>query len=90
VGQHVVAVLELHAEHGVRERLDDRPLQHDGIFLGLGQVNLLLLFDICHPSSGGTTCATDHGMRVPDVTAAGGMPEHGHLSGIGTPPHSGG
>src|SRR5688572_22203932 len=44
VGQHRVAVLELDLEHGVRERLFDRPLEHDRIFLGLGQVELRFRF----------------------------------------------
>src|SRR5581483_11719832 len=34
---HLVAVLELHPEHGVREWLDDRPLHEDRIVLGLRQ-----------------------------------------------------
>ena len=37
VGQYLVAVLELDAEHGVRQRLDDRSLENDRVFLGLGQ-----------------------------------------------------
>ena len=37
VGQHLVAVLELDPEHGVRQRLDDRSLENDRVFLGLGQ-----------------------------------------------------
>src|SRR3954467_12391008 len=37
VGQYLVAVLELDPEHGVRQRLDDRPLEDDRVFLGLGQ-----------------------------------------------------
>jgi len=37
VGEDLVPVLELDPEHGVRERLDDRPLEDDGIFLGLRQ-----------------------------------------------------
>src|SRR3954453_7355158 len=37
VGQHLVAVLELDPEHGVRQRLDHRPLEDDRVFLGLGQ-----------------------------------------------------
>src|SRR5664280_1490242 len=41
VGQHFVAILELHPEHGVGQRLNDHSLEHDGIFLRLGQVNLL-------------------------------------------------
>ena len=40
VGQHLVAVLELDPEHGVRERLDDRPFEDDRVFLGLGQGRL--------------------------------------------------
>src|SRR5664280_1746525 len=41
VGQHFVTILELHSEHGVGQRLNHHSLEHDGIFLGLGQVNLL-------------------------------------------------
>src|SRR5436190_24173752 len=37
VGQHLVAVLELDPEHGVRERLGHRALEHDRVFFGLGQ-----------------------------------------------------
>src|SRR5215207_1631313 len=41
VRQDLVAVVQLDAEHGVRERLQDRALEHDGVFLGLGQDGLL-------------------------------------------------
>ena len=37
VREHLVAVLELHSEHGVGQRLDDRPLDQDRVVLGLGQ-----------------------------------------------------
>jgi hypothetical protein len=37
VRQHLVAVLELHPEHRVRERLDDRSLHEDRIVFGLRQ-----------------------------------------------------
>ena len=37
VRQHLVAVLELDAEHRVGKGLDDGPLEDDRIFLGLGQ-----------------------------------------------------
>ena len=40
VGQYLVAILELNAEHGVRQRFSDRSLQHDGVFLRLRQVTL--------------------------------------------------
>ena len=43
VGEHLVPVLELNPEHGVREWLDDRPFQDDRVFFGLGQDNLLQL-----------------------------------------------
>src|SRR5262245_52423456 len=33
VPEHLVAVVELHPEHGVRERLDDLPLELDLFFL---------------------------------------------------------
>src|SRR4051794_26139394 len=39
VGQDFVAVLELDLEHGIGKGLDDRPFEHDRIFLGLGQVS---------------------------------------------------
>src|SRR3954467_5394411 len=38
VGQHLMAVLQLDTEHGVGKGLDDDPLEHDRIFLGLCQV----------------------------------------------------
>jgi hypothetical protein len=38
VRKHLVAVLELDTEHRIRERLDDRSLEHDRILFGLGQV----------------------------------------------------
>src|SRR5438046_3065540 len=38
VGQHLVPVLELDTEHGIRQRLHDGALEHDRVFLGLGQV----------------------------------------------------
>ena len=37
VSQHVVAVLELDTEHGIRKRLDDRAFEHDGVVFWLGQ-----------------------------------------------------
>src|SRR5688572_8251954 len=40
VRQHLVAVLQFDLEHGVGEGLDDGPLQHDRVFLGLGQMDL--------------------------------------------------
>src|ERR1039458_6204363 len=43
VRQHLVPVLELNPEHGVGQRLHHRPVQHDGVFLGLWQVSLLVL-----------------------------------------------
>src|SRR6188472_3113449 len=41
VRQDLVAVVQLDAEHGVGEGLQDRAFQHDGVFLGLGQDRLL-------------------------------------------------
>src|SRR5215216_508902 len=41
VRQDLVAVVQLEAEHGVGERRQDRALEHDGVFLGLGQDGLL-------------------------------------------------
>src|SRR5262245_56667444 len=37
VREHLVAVVELDAEHGVRQRLDDRAFEHDRVFHRLGQ-----------------------------------------------------
>jgi len=37
VGEHLVPVLELDAEHGVGQRLDHRPLYQDRVVLGLCQ-----------------------------------------------------
>ncbi len=42
VSQHLVAVLEFDSEHRVRQRLDDRAFEHDGVFLGLRQSSLLV------------------------------------------------
>src|SRR2546429_9003132 len=41
VGEHLVPVLELDSEHGVGERLDNRPFEHDRVLFGLGQMILL-------------------------------------------------
>ena len=41
VRQHLVAVLEFDPEHRVRERLEDRPLEQDGVVFGFGQKSLL-------------------------------------------------
>src|SRR5205085_1616076 len=41
VGEHFVPVLELDSEHGVGKRLDYRPLEHDRVLFGLGQMILL-------------------------------------------------
>src|SRR2546421_922235 len=41
VGEHFVPVLELDSEHGVGERLDNGPLEHDRVLFGLGQMILL-------------------------------------------------
>jgi hypothetical protein len=38
VGENGVAVLELHAKHGVRQWLDDGSLDGERVFLGLAQV----------------------------------------------------
>src|SRR3954447_2180798 len=40
VRQYLVTVLQLDAEHGVGQRLDDRAFHHDGVFFGLWQVLL--------------------------------------------------
>ena len=41
VRQHFVSIFELYSEHRVGQWLDHRAFEHDGIFLGLGQVTLL-------------------------------------------------
>src|SRR4029079_617734 len=41
VSQHFVPVLQLDAEHRVRQRLDDRAFEHDRVFLRLRQEMLL-------------------------------------------------
>ena len=41
VRQHLVAVLELHAEHCVRQGFENRALEHDRIFFRLSQDGLL-------------------------------------------------
>src|SRR5437870_11483073 len=41
VGQHLVAVVQFDAEHGVGERFHDGALQHDRVFLGFRQMGLL-------------------------------------------------
>jgi hypothetical protein len=38
VRQYLVPVLELDSEHGVGQWLDHGAFEHDGVFLGLGQV----------------------------------------------------
>ncbi len=38
VGQDLMAVFQLHFDHGVGQRFDDRTLQYDRVLLGLGQV----------------------------------------------------
>ena len=39
--QYLVAILELNTKHGVRKRLDNGALKHDGVFFRLGQGGLL-------------------------------------------------
>src|ERR1700727_3568054 len=41
--QHLVSVLQLDAEHGIGQWLDHRAFEHDGVFLWLGQVTLLIV-----------------------------------------------
>ena len=40
VSQNLVAVLQLDSEHGVGERLDNRPFENDRVFLRFRQKNL--------------------------------------------------
>jgi hypothetical protein len=47
VRQYLVSVLQLDAEHGIGQWLDHRAFEHDGIFLGLGQVTLLIVVLVC-------------------------------------------
>ena len=42
VGEYLVAVLQFHPEHGVRQGFDDRALQYDRVFLGFRQGGALL------------------------------------------------
>ena len=42
VGEYLVAVLQFHPEHGVRQGFDDRALQYDRVFLGFRQGSALL------------------------------------------------
>jgi hypothetical protein len=37
MGKHLVPVLQLDTEHGVRQRFDDRAFDQDRVILGLGQ-----------------------------------------------------
>jgi hypothetical protein len=37
VSKHLVPVLQLNTEHGVRQRFDDRAFDQDRVVLGLGQ-----------------------------------------------------
>src|SRR5271154_4498925 len=47
VRQYLVSVLQLDAEHGIGQWLDHCAFEHDGIFLGLGQVTLLIVVLLC-------------------------------------------
>src|SRR6478609_2656372 len=49
VRQHLVAVLQLHPEHGVREGLEDRAFEHDGVVFRLGQRRPPGAVDTGHP-----------------------------------------
>src|SRR5436190_16787891 len=50
VTEHLVAVVELHAEHRVRERLDDLPLELDLLFLRQGlDPQIVRTFVACAP-----------------------------------------
>jgi hypothetical protein len=44
VRQDLVLVLQLDAEHGVRQRLDDRGHDFDGVFLGIAGIAFLFVF----------------------------------------------
>ena len=50
VGQHLVAVFEFDAEHGVRQRLGDRSFQNDRVFLGLSQDTDSCVVDLKTPA----------------------------------------
>src|SRR5438105_2476657 len=43
VSEDLVSIVELHAKHRVGERFGDLPFQHDGVFLGLGQLSTFLV-----------------------------------------------
>ena len=50
VGEHLVTVLELDPEHGVRERLDNSSFHEDGIVFGLRQGEPPTLFNRERPA----------------------------------------
>ena len=61
VRQNFVAILELDAEHGVRQRLDNGAFEHYGVFFRLGQGGLL--------NSGGRNDSDDDCVRADFVRA---------------------
>jgi hypothetical protein len=64
-----VSVLQLYTEHRIGQWLDHRTFEHDGIFLGLGQVTLLNNRFCCYsertggagPERGGLGCGSTTG-----------------------------
>ena len=50
MGQHFVAVFEFDAEHGVRQRLDDRSFKNDRVFFGLSQDTDSCVMDLKTPA----------------------------------------
>lgn len=50
MGQNFVAVFEFDAEHGVRQRLDDRSFKNDRVFFGLSQDTDSCVMDLKTPA----------------------------------------
>lgn len=50
MGQYFVAVFEFDAEHGVRQRLDDRSFKNDRVFFGLSQDTVSCVMDLKTPA----------------------------------------
>src|SRR4051795_10441689 len=72
VAENLVPVVELHPEHGVRERLDDLPFELDLLFLG--QTYMTLTFVACGPlapsPSSYSTLAPSASVRKPSPAIA--------------------
>src|SRR5664280_2778975 len=88
VGQHFVAILELHPEHGVGQRLNDHSLEHDGIFLRLGQVNLLDILLFSYHVGPVVDVRHDHVVVAVSAPHSEAHRRSATLSGTGTPQHT--